>query len=96
LGHPIHHEVSDDDDVIVLHQGRVLVPGSVFTRLEAADDPDIRAAFTWLSHGAEAATDGPMTAELAGVPQGHGVLTVTTRSASKIVWREGLRLPESA
>ena len=52
-------EVSDDDDVIVLHQGRVLVHGSVSRVLEAADARDIRAAFTWLTHGAEAATEVP-------------------------------------
>ena len=52
-------EVSDDDDVIVLHQGRVLVHGSVSRVMEAADARDIRAAFTWLTHGAEAATEVP-------------------------------------
>ena len=52
-------EVSDDDDVIVLHQGRVLMHGSVSRVMEAADARDIRAAFTWLTHGAEAATEVP-------------------------------------
>jgi hypothetical protein len=42
-------EVSDDDDVIVLHQGRVLGHGSVARLLEAAGAQDLRAAFTRLT-----------------------------------------------
>jgi ABC-2 type transport system ATP-binding protein len=42
-------EVSDDDDVIVLHQGRVLGHGSVARLLEAEDAQDLRAAFTRLT-----------------------------------------------
>jgi ABC-2 type transport system ATP-binding protein len=44
-------EVSDDDDVIVLHQGRVLRHGSVARMLEAAGAQDLRAAFTRLTQG---------------------------------------------
>jgi ABC-2 type transport system ATP-binding protein len=50
-------EVSDDDDVIVLHQGRVLTHGSVPCVLDAADAKDIRAAFTRLTQGADAAIE---------------------------------------
>ena len=42
-------EVSDDDDVILLHQGRVLGHGSVARMLEAAGAQDLRAAFTRLT-----------------------------------------------
>jgi ABC-2 type transport system ATP-binding protein len=42
-------EVSDEDDVIVLHEGRVLGHGSVAYMLKAAGAPDIRAAFTRLT-----------------------------------------------
>jgi ABC-2 type transport system ATP-binding protein len=52
-------EVSDDDDVIVLHQGRVLGHGSVSRILEAADAQDIRTAFTRLTQGADAAIEAP-------------------------------------
>jgi ABC-2 type transport system ATP-binding protein len=44
-------EVSDEDDVIVLHEGRVLGHGSVARMLKAAGAPDIRAAFTRLTQG---------------------------------------------
>ena len=45
-------EVSNDDDVILLHQGRVLGHGSVARMLEAAGAQDLRAAFTQLTQGA--------------------------------------------
>jgi ABC-2 type transport system ATP-binding protein len=44
-------EVSNDDDVILLHQGRVLGHGSVARMLEAAGAQDLRAAFTQLTQG---------------------------------------------
>jgi len=50
-------EVADDDDVIVLHQGRVLAHGPASRMVEAADAPDIRAAFTRLTQEAEAASE---------------------------------------
>jgi ABC-2 type transport system ATP-binding protein len=52
-------EVSDDDDVIVLHQGRILAHGSVSRIMEAADAQEIRTAFTRLTQGADAAIEGP-------------------------------------
>jgi ABC-2 type transport system ATP-binding protein len=52
-------EVADDDDVIVLHQGRVLAHGPVSRLVGAADAPDIRAAFTRLTQEAEAASEAP-------------------------------------
>jgi ABC-2 type transport system ATP-binding protein len=52
-------EVSDDDDVIVLHQGRILAHGSVSHIMEAADARDIRTAFTRLTQGADAAIEAP-------------------------------------
>jgi len=50
-------EIADDDDVIVLHQGRVLAHGSVPRVLDAAGAKDIRAAFTRLTQGADAAIE---------------------------------------
>ena len=50
-------EVADDDDVIVLHQGRVLTHGSVPRVLDAAGAKDIRAAFTRLTQGTDAAIE---------------------------------------
>src|SRR6201987_4908713 len=50
-------EVADDDDVIVLHQGRVLAHGSVPRVLDAAGAKDIRAAFTRLTQGTDAAIE---------------------------------------
>ena len=50
-------EVADDDDVIVLHQGRVLTRGSVPRVLDAAGAKDIRAAFTRLTQGTDAAIE---------------------------------------
>src|SRR5262245_54672921 len=52
-------EVSNDDDVIVLHQGRVLAHGPVSRVVEAADAQDIRVAFTRLTQGADAAIEAP-------------------------------------
>jgi ABC-2 type transport system ATP-binding protein len=51
-------EVADDDDVIVLHQGRVLKHGSVPRVLDAAGAEDIRAAFTRLTQATDAAIEG--------------------------------------
>src|SRR2546430_14491343 len=45
-------EVSDDDDVIVLHQGRGLCHPAGSRILEAAVPQDIRTAFTPLTQGA--------------------------------------------
>ena len=50
-------EVSDADDVIVLHQGRILAHGSVSRITEAADAQEIRTAFTRLTQGADAAIE---------------------------------------
>ena len=50
-------EVADDDDVIVLHQGRVLTRGSVPRVLDAAGAKDIRAAFTRLTQRTDAAIE---------------------------------------
>jgi ABC-2 type transport system ATP-binding protein len=50
-------EVSDDDDVIVLHQGRVLAHGAASRVVAAADAGDIRAAFTRLTQDAELASE---------------------------------------
>src|SRR5216683_7666786 len=50
-------EVADDDDVIVLHQGRVLAHGSVPRVLDAAGAKDIHAAFTRLTQGTDAAIE---------------------------------------
>ena len=51
-------EVADDDDVIVLHQGRVLTHGSVPRVLDAAGAEDIRAAFIRLTQATDAAIEG--------------------------------------
>jgi ABC-2 type transport system ATP-binding protein len=45
-------EVADDDDVVVLHQGRILAHGPVPHVVEAAQARDIRAAFTQLTQDA--------------------------------------------
>jgi ABC-2 type transport system ATP-binding protein len=50
-------EIADDDDVIVLHHGRVLAHGSVPRVLDAAGAKDIRAAFTRLTQGTDAAIE---------------------------------------
>jgi ABC-2 type transport system ATP-binding protein len=47
-------EISDDDDLIVLHQGRILAHGSVSSIVESAEARDIRAAFTRLTKSGEA------------------------------------------
>jgi len=51
-------EVSDADDVIVLHRGRVLAHGSVPDTVQAAGAQDIHGAFTRLTQAAEAASEG--------------------------------------
>lgn len=45
-------EVADEDDVIVLHEGRVLQHGSVARMLKATAAADLRTAFTRLTQGA--------------------------------------------
>ena len=50
-------EVADDDDVIVLHQGRVLAHGAASGVVAAADAGDIRAAFTRLTQDADLANE---------------------------------------
>jgi ABC-2 type transport system ATP-binding protein len=52
-------EVADDDDVIVLHQGRVLAHGPASHVVAAADAQDIHAAFTRLTQAAELASGAP-------------------------------------
>jgi len=42
-------EVNPGDDVVVLHQGRVLAHGDSDAVARAADAPNIRAAFTKLT-----------------------------------------------
>jgi ABC-2 type transport system ATP-binding protein len=50
-------EVVDDDDVIVLHQGRVLAHGTASRVVAAADAGDIRAAFTRLTQDTDLASE---------------------------------------
>jgi ABC-2 type transport system ATP-binding protein len=50
-------EVAADDDVIVLHQGRVLAHGAASRVVAAADAGDIRAAFTRLTQDADLANE---------------------------------------
>jgi ABC-2 type transport system ATP-binding protein len=50
-------EVADDDDVIALHQGRVLAHGAASRVVAAADAGDIRAAFTRLTQDADLASE---------------------------------------
>jgi ABC-2 type transport system ATP-binding protein len=50
-------EVSETDDVIVLHQGRVLAHGSVPDTVSAAGARDIHGAFTRLTQAAEATSE---------------------------------------
>src|SRR5437870_1125227 len=45
-------EVADEDDVVVLHQGRVLAHGAVTTVVRALGAQDMRAAFTRLTQEA--------------------------------------------
>jgi ABC-2 type transport system ATP-binding protein len=52
-------EAADDDDVIVLHHGRILAQGPVSRVVGAAGVRDIRAAFTRLTQDAEAASEVP-------------------------------------
>jgi ABC-2 type transport system ATP-binding protein len=42
-------EVADDDDVIVLHQGRILAHGAVTSVVRTLGVQDMRAAFTQLT-----------------------------------------------
>lgn len=44
-------EISDDDDVMILHQGRVLADGSIGDVLKASKAKDIAAAFDALTQG---------------------------------------------
>ena len=46
-------EVADDDDIVVLHHGRVLAHGAASRIVQAADARDIRAAFTRLTQEGE-------------------------------------------
>jgi ABC-2 type transport system ATP-binding protein len=50
-------EVADDDDVIVLHEGRVLAHGPTSRIVATADAEDIRTAFTQMTQAAEAASE---------------------------------------
>ena len=50
-------EVSDKDEVIMLHEGRVLARGSVSRMLEAAGVKNIHSAFTRLTEAADAASE---------------------------------------
>jgi ABC-2 type transport system ATP-binding protein len=53
-------EIDDGDDVVILHEGRVLAHGPVPRVVRDAGAPDIRAAFTRLTGGPDAqAQDGP-------------------------------------
>src|SRR5713101_4367615 len=52
-------EVADDDNVIVLHEGRVLAQGPVPGVVKAAGGQDIRTAFTRLTQAAEAQIEAP-------------------------------------
>jgi ABC-2 type transport system ATP-binding protein len=50
-------EISDGDDVIVLHQGRLLAHGSVASITESTQARDIRAAFNRLTQDGETAPE---------------------------------------
>ena len=53
-------EIADGDDVVILHEGRVLAHGPVPRVVRDAGAADIRAAFTRLTRGAETQTrDAP-------------------------------------
>jgi ABC-2 type transport system ATP-binding protein len=54
-------EVADDDDVIVLHQGRVLAHGPVSRTVEATHAQDVRTAFTRLTQEADVASEAAAT-----------------------------------
>lgn len=47
-------EIADDDDLIVLHHGRVLAHGPVSEVVKRSGKPDVRAAFTGLTQSAAA------------------------------------------
>src|SRR5262249_60340475 len=74
-------EVSNDDDVIVLHQGRVLAHGSVSRVVEAAAAQDIRVAFTRLTQGADAAIGAPRPSNWPRFPACPGLRRPATASA---------------
>lgn len=46
-------EIADGDDVVILHEGRVLAHGPVARILRETEAPDIRAAFTQMTRRAE-------------------------------------------
>jgi ABC-2 type transport system ATP-binding protein len=52
-------EIADDDDVVVLHRGRILAHGPVPRVLDAADAQDIHTAFARLTQSAEAQIEVP-------------------------------------
>jgi ABC-2 type transport system ATP-binding protein len=52
-------EITDRDDVVILHEGRVLAHGPVERVVREAGAPDIRAAFTQLTRSAETQTEAP-------------------------------------
>jgi ABC-2 type transport system ATP-binding protein len=52
-------EIADDDDVVVLHRGRILAHGPVPRVLEAAGAQDIHTAFARLTQSAEAQIEVP-------------------------------------
>jgi ABC-2 type transport system ATP-binding protein len=51
-------EIADGDDVVILHNGRILAHGPVARVVGDAGAPDIRAAFTQLTRSAETQTQG--------------------------------------
>jgi ABC-2 type transport system ATP-binding protein len=46
-------EVMQEDDIVVLHHGRVLAHGTGSNIMKSADAPDIRSAFIWLTQTME-------------------------------------------
>jgi ABC-2 type transport system ATP-binding protein len=54
-------EVGDDDDVVVLHRGRVLARDSVRNVVAASAVPNMGSAFTKLTQGAGADAAGTGT-----------------------------------
>src|SRR5436190_4135016 len=50
-------EVAEDDDVVMLHQGKVLAQGAVARVVAAAQAPDIRTAFVQLTQDREVADE---------------------------------------
>jgi ABC-2 type transport system ATP-binding protein len=47
-------EIADGDDVVILHEGRVLAHGPVERILRETGTPDVRTAFTQMTRRAEA------------------------------------------